>query len=246
MKLSALAVTLFSAAFVSAHTTVYGLWINGVFQGDGRYQYIRSPPNNNPVKDLTSSAMACNVNNNPVGRYLSVKAYDSVTFEWYHNTRNDDIIASSHKGPVQVYIAPAASNGAGNVWVKIYSSKGSGSNWAVDQLIASHGQHTVKIPNIAAGKYLLRAEVIALHEADVSYASNSVRGAQLYMSCAQIAVTSSGSTLPSGVAFPGAYTYSTPGIVYNIYTGNADGYTAPGPSVSSIGAGGSISQVGSA
>ncbi|KAG8782510.1 hypothetical protein FRC12_020733 [Ceratobasidium sp. 428] len=246
MRISALAVSLLSAAFVSAHTTVYGVWINGVFQGDGRYNYIRSPPNNNPVKDLTSSAMACNVNNNPVGRYLSVKSGDTFTFEWYHDSRNDDIIATSHKGPVQVYIAPASSNGNGNVWVKIYSEKGSGATWGVDKLIASHGQHSVRIPNIAAGQYLLRAEIVALHEANVAYASNPVRGAQLYMSCAQIAVTSNGSALPSGVAFPGAYTPNTPGIVYNIYSGNADGYTAPGPAVSSIGAGGSISQVGNA
>ncbi|KAG8705717.1 hypothetical protein FRC09_002791 [Ceratobasidium sp. 395] len=230
MRISALAVSLLSAAFVSAHTTVYGVWINGVFQGDGRYNYIRSPPNNNPIFHTG------NVNNNPVGRYLSVKSGDTFTFEWYHDSRNDDIIATSHKGPVQVYIAPASSNGNGNVWVKIYSEKGSGATWGVDKLIASHGQHSVRIPNIAA----------ALHEANVAYASNPVRGAQLYMSCAQIAVTSNGSALPSGVAFPGAYTPNTPGIVYNIYSGNADGYTAPGPAVSSIGAGGSISQVGNA
>lgn len=64
MKFSATLVAL--AAFVStvaAHTTVWGVWVNGVDQGDGRDQYIRSPPNNNPVKDLTTSAMACNVNN---------------------------------------------------------------------------------------------------------------------------------------------------------------------------------------
>ncbi|KAG8702296.1 hypothetical protein FRC09_004810 [Ceratobasidium sp. 395] len=159
MRLSALAVSLLSVAFVSAHTTVYGVWINGVFQGDGRNNYIRSPPNNNPP---AYNWMFCtgNVNNNPVGRYLSVKSGDTFTFEWYHSTRNDDIIAASHKGPVQVYIAPASSNGNGNVWVKLYSAKGSGTNWAVSQLIASHGQHSVKIPNIAAGQYLLRAEIV--------------------------------------------------------------------------------------
>ncbi|KAG9081850.1 hypothetical protein FRC07_014398, partial [Ceratobasidium sp. 392] len=227
MKFSTLTFSLLSAAFVSAHTTVYGVWLNGVFQGDGRNNYIRSPPNNNPVKDINSSAMSCNVNNRAVSKYLSVKSGDTLTFEWYHNSRNDDIIDKSHKGPVQVYIAPASSNGSGNVWVKLFSAKGSGSNWAVNQVIATHGQHSVKIPNIAAGQYLLRAEMIALHEADVSYQSNPARGAQHYMSCVQIAVTSSGSVLPSGVAFPGAYTYSTPGIVYNVYTGSADGYTAP-------------------
>lgn len=79
--------SLITAAVTSvvAHTTVYGVWINGVFQGDGRDVYIRSPPNNDPVKDITSSAMACNVNNIAVGTTLSVVGGDSFTFEWYHN-----------------------------------------------------------------------------------------------------------------------------------------------------------------
>jgi cellulase len=34
----------------NAHTRVYGLWVNGEFQGDGRDIYIRSPPTNDPVK----------------------------------------------------------------------------------------------------------------------------------------------------------------------------------------------------
>lgn len=64
MKLSAAFAVLTSlATSVTAHTLVWGVWINGVDQGDGRNVYIRSPPNNNPVKDLTSDAMACNVNN---------------------------------------------------------------------------------------------------------------------------------------------------------------------------------------
>lgn len=46
-----------------AHTLVWGAWVNGVDQGDGRNLYVRSPPNNNPVKDLTSDAMTCNVDN---------------------------------------------------------------------------------------------------------------------------------------------------------------------------------------
>lgn len=97
-------------------------------------------------------------------------------------------------------INPIPQNSAGNVWVKLFSAKGSGSNWAVTQLVSAHGQHSVKIPNIAAGQYLLRAEIVgehsfgilrsqeltsiwlALHEGDVSYQSNPVRGAQLYMS----------------------------------------------------------------
>lgn len=50
-------------ASVTAHTLVWGVWVNGVDQGDGRNLYIRSPPNNNPVLNLTDPAMACNVDN---------------------------------------------------------------------------------------------------------------------------------------------------------------------------------------
>ncbi|KAG5638421.1 hypothetical protein H0H81_012752 [Sphagnurus paluster] len=260
---------LFLASFiaaVSAHTTVYGVWINGAFQGDGRNSYIRSPPNNNPVKDLKSGAMACNVNNRGVGTTLSVKAGDKVTFEWYHNTRNDDIIDGSHKGPVQVYMAPTSSNGNGNVWTKIFSDAYSGS-WATDRLINARGQHSINIPNVPAGDYLLRrkclasktfisgtpvsttcsstAEIVALHEADSLYSQNSARGAQLYMSCIQVRVTSGGNQgLPGGTSFPGTYTDSTQGIQFNIYNQAATSYKAPGPGVWGSAAGGSIGKVG--
>jgi cellulase len=65
---------------------VYGVHVNGADQGDGRNRYIRSPPNNNPVKDVRSDAIACNVNGgSAVGSFVSVAAGDRVTFEWYHN-----------------------------------------------------------------------------------------------------------------------------------------------------------------
>jgi len=224
-----------------AHTTVYAVWVNEVDQGLGCGQlasgkqtgesvYIRCPPNNNPVKDLSSSAMACNVNNVEAPKWISVKSGDKFTFEWHHDSRStgDDIIASSHKGPVLVYIAPAASNGAGNVWVKLWQDAGTTSNWGVDKLIGAKGKHYITIPNLTPGKYLLRPELITLHEADTAYTSNSARGAQLYMECIQIEITSSGTTsLPAGVSFPGAYSYG-PGIIYNLYGSNA-AYTIPGP-----------------
>jgi len=52
----------------------------------------------------------------------------------------------------------------------------------------------------------LSAEIIALHEANVPYRDNQLRGAQFYMSCIQIRVTSQGSaTLPGGTTFPGPF-----------------------------------------
>ncbi|KAG8895688.1 hypothetical protein FRB99_000384, partial [Tulasnella sp. 403] len=125
--------------------------------GDGRNVYIRSPPNYNPVKDLTSTDLTCNIRNTPVPKVVNVQAGDRLTFE--------------------------CNGGADNVWVKLFQDGLTGTTWAVDELIAAHGQHTVVIPNIESGDYLLRAEIIALHEANVAYNQNPVQGAQLYPSC---------------------------------------------------------------
>ena len=65
--------------------------------------------------------------------------------------------------------------------------------------------------------YLIRAEIIALHEGDVSYIANPKRGAQFYPDCVQIEVTGEGTVeLPKGVSFPGAYSYEDPGVVHNV------------------------------
>jgi lytic cellulose monooxygenase (C1-hydroxylating) len=83
---------------VQAHTTVWSLWVNDVDQQDGRSKYIRSPASNDPVKDLTSTDLDCNTKGaTEVPTWLTVKAGDKITFEWYHDNRGDDIIASSHK-----------------------------------------------------------------------------------------------------------------------------------------------------
>lgn len=48
------------------------------------------------------------------------------------------------------------------------------------------------------------AEIVALHEANVAYDVGGVRGAQFYISCTQIRVTSAGSqSPPGGTSFPG-------------------------------------------
>jgi lytic cellulose monooxygenase (C1-hydroxylating) len=141
-----------------------------------------------------------------------------ITFEWHHNdaTASDDIIASSHLGPVLTYIAPAANNGDGNVWVKLAEEgyDASTKTWAVDKLIKNRGKHDVTLPNLAPGDYLLRPEIIALHEA------NRVGGAQFYMECVQITVGEGGDvTLPAGVSFPGTYSAQDPGIFFDLYNG---------------------------
>jgi lytic cellulose monooxygenase (C1-hydroxylating) len=223
------------ATGVSAHTRMWGVWINGEDQGDGRGTYIRSPDSNSPVKDLTSADLACNTQGSTaVSEFLSMAAGDSLSFEWYHDSRNDDIIASSHKGPIITYIASYTDgmDGTGAIWSKIdeegYDS--SSQKWAVDNLISNSGKKDFTLPSaLAAGKYMIRQEIIGLHEADTAYDQNSARGAQFYPSCIQVEVTGSGSATPdTAFALPGGYSDSDAGVVFNLY-GSFTSYTIPGP-----------------
>jgi len=71
----------------------------------------------------------------------------------------------------------------------------------------------------------VRVESIALHQAQ------SVGGAQIYLSCAQVEVTGGGNGTPGPlVAFPGAYKATDPGLRWSYYP-IPTSYTAPGPAV---------------
>jgi hypothetical protein len=187
MFINAATLALAFASGANAHALMHGVWVNGVDQGDGRNVYIRTPPNNSPVKDLASPDLACNVNGaKAASSFVKAAAGDSLTFEWLHNTRGDDIIDGSHKGPIITYIAPyTEGNGADAIWTKIaedgYDS--TTKKWAVDKLIAAKGMQDFVLPaNLAAGQYLIRQEIIALHESDTAFNVNSARGAQFYPS----------------------------------------------------------------
>ncbi|KAL4765019.1 putative endoglucanase [Aspergillus foveolatus] len=230
MKFSSVLALAASAKLVASHATVFAVWINDEDQGLGNTAdgYIRTPPSNSPVTDVTSTDLTCNVNGDqPAAKTLEVAAGDKITFEWHHNTRDssDDIIADSHKGPILVYMAPTEAGSAGNNWVKIYEDGYNDGTWAVDTLIANKGKHSVTVPDVPAGNYLFRPEIIALHE------GNREGGAQLYMECVQFKVTSDGTTqLPEGVSLPGAYSATDEGILFDIYS-SFDSYPIPGPAV---------------
>ena len=83
--------------------------------------YIRSPPNTDPVKDLASPALACNVKGGtPVPSFVPVAAGDTLAFEWFRISRGDDIIDPSHSGPIITWIAPyTTGDGTGAIWSKI-------------------------------------------------------------------------------------------------------------------------------
>jgi len=96
MKTSSV-LTLALAGAATAHTTVWNILVNGKDQGVGKTSggYIDSPPNNNPVTNVASSAMTCNVPGNKAAKSVSVMPGDDIAFQWYHDTNSasDDIIA---------------------------------------------------------------------------------------------------------------------------------------------------------
>lgn len=219
-----------SAKLVSAHATVMAAWVNDKDQGLGNSDdgYIRTPPSNSPITDVTSKDLTCNVGgDSAASKYIKAAGGDKLTFEWHHNSRDagDDIIDLSHKGPVLVYMAPTEAGSGGSGWVKIAEDGYADGTWAVETLVENKGKHSVTIPDVPAGKYLFRPEIIALHE------GSREGGAQFYMECVQVEVTSSGSkTLPEGVSIPGAYKANDEGVQFDIY-GQFDSYPIPGPAL---------------
>ncbi|KAJ6613157.1 glycoside hydrolase family 61 protein [Mycena sp. CBHHK59/15] len=128
----------------------------------------------------------------------------------------------SHAGPMITYMALAPSNitawlpGTSPVWFKVAESGKTAAGFIYSFTIPA---------KLKPGQYIIRHEIIALHAAYI------YPGAQFYPSCIQVQVTGSGTSFPPASSMPlsGAYTATTPGIVYNMYTIQA--YPIPGPTV---------------
>lgn len=80
MKYSGFLASSAMVAMANAHATIFSAYVDDVSQGVGNSAagYIRSPPNNNPVKDLTSDALTCNVNNVATAKTIDVPAGSKV------------------------------------------------------------------------------------------------------------------------------------------------------------------------
>jgi len=210
---------------VNAHTYLSSVTINGVKQTG----CLRPLGTNSPISSVTSNDMMCGFL--PQGAAAAsmkcpIAAGSTISLQWNHNNDapTDDIIDPSHKGPCMVYLS--SDNGVS--WFKIFEQgyDTTTQQFCVIELIANRGVLTATIPSdIAPGNYLLRGEIIALHQAE------NLNGAQPYVDCAELTITGSGTAKPAGVAFPGAYTPTDPGILFNIYASPMAKYIIPGPAV---------------
>ncbi|KAG8698807.1 hypothetical protein FRC08_005688 [Ceratobasidium sp. 394] len=232
MRVAAALAALAAASSVQAHATFQYFWINGVDQGNTN---VRPPASNSPVTSVTSNDIACNVNgNNPAPKIDSVAAGATVAVEMHQQpgdrSCSTEAIGGNHDGPTIIYMAKvddaSTATGSSANWFKVAETGlVSKDYWGTDVMNGNCGKVPFTIPSdIKPGNYLIRAEVIALHVA------GSVGGAQFYMSCYQINVTGGGSASPATVKFPGAYSATDPGILFDLY-GSYTTYTIPGPPV---------------
>jgi len=209
---------------------VTNMYINGVDQGPGKC--LRIPPNTDPVTDITSTDMACNVGGTkPVARVCPVHAGDSITFLWraWPDGSQPGSIDQSHQGPCAVYMKAVndatTAPGPGSGWFKIFDDGYRDGKFCSQRIIDNGGKLTIKLPrDLKGGDYLIRAEQLALHEAKIK------GGAQWYIGCGQLVVSSiGGQAKPGAVSIPGCEHADDPGVFYNLYEGSHNGYITPGP-----------------
>ncbi|KAK1699995.1 endoglucanase B [Colletotrichum godetiae] len=227
------------AAAANAHTLMSKLYINGESEGDATC--IRMPKEGDtatsPVAGLTSDDMACGKDGQIAAAYTCAAPGNSkLTFEFrqWPDARAEGSIDPSHRGPCSVYVKKVdnmTTAAAGPNWFKIWDEgyDESTQQWCTDKLIANKGLLTVELPSgLPAGYYLVRTEILALHQAV------SLHDPQYYVGCAQIHVSDG----PSGaLEIPSQYSVSIPGYIdgteagnnFNLYDNPQYPYPIPGP-----------------
>ncbi|KAJ2810410.1 hypothetical protein H4S07_002685 [Coemansia furcata] len=142
------------------------------------------------------------------------------------------MVSPSHRGPCMIYLSKVLDNPDDMKWFKIYElgfNKDT-NKWCSDVARDNHGRVDIVIPkDIEDGKYLLRTDLLALHDAAVRM------GAQFYPNCVQLDITGSNNKFldpsPEYVSFPGAYKPDDKGILYNRRVDKGLTYVIPGPAV---------------
>jgi hypothetical protein len=81
-----------------------------------------------PIQDVTSNDIVCNGGPNPTAKtntVITVQAGSTATLTWRHTLDSgpNDVIDSSHKGPVMAYLKKVSDaktdSGIGNGWFKV-------------------------------------------------------------------------------------------------------------------------------
>ncbi|KAH7083619.1 cel1 protein precursor [Paraphoma chrysanthemicola] len=222
------------AAQAAAHGAVTSYEIDGVkYPGYTGFSPASSPktiqrqwPDYNPTMTITDRKVMCNGGTSadlvaPVAAGGKIRAIWS---QWTHE-----------QGPVMVWLYKCAGDhkscdGSGKKWFKI-DQEGmtapplSGRNWGTAKVLKNLYWESTVPRSLAPGNYLVRHELLALHQAKTP---------QFYAECAQIQVTGSGTAQPSDTylaTIPGYAAQSDPGVTVDTYSNSVTTYTPPGPNV---------------
>jgi len=231
------------AGQAAAHGAVTNYVIAGVnYPGYQGFSPGNSPnviqwqwPDYNPTTSATDAKVRCNGGRSAT-QSAPVKPGDTVSATWAQWTHA--------QGPVMVWLfkcsgAFSSCDGSGAGWFKIdeggftrtsdsiYLDSEVPSGWGIASLVGGNKAWSSKIPaGLEPGNYLIRHELIALHQA---------KNPQWYAECAQIVVGGSGTAAPSSsqkVSIPGYAKQSDPNISFNINDRSLpQTYTMPGPAV---------------
>ncbi|KAL2207015.1 glycoside hydrolase, partial [Sarocladium strictum] len=224
-----------------AHGTVTSFTTDGTENGGFLLEYYYQGINGGTVPDIAawhaenldngfvgpeeygSSNINCHKKAAPGPITASVAAGGTVDFKWTE-------WPESHFGPVFTYVAKCDGDCSDAdvetlKWVKIDEAgiDIESQKWAATELIENNNTWTTTVPStLAAGNYVFRHEIIAMHDA------GRVGGAQNYPQCFNIEVTGSGTDNPEGVLGTALYTEDHSGINFNPYT-TIESYEIPGP-----------------
>lgn len=223
------------AAQAAAHGAVTSYEIAGTkYPGYEGFSPASSPktiqrqwPDYNPTTSVNDKKVMCNGGtsadlNATVAAGSKIKAFWK---QWTHQ-----------QGPVMVWMYKCSGStfkqcdGSGQNWFKI-DQEGmtapplSGNNWGTAKIYKNLAWESTIPASLAPGNYLIRHELLALHQANAP---------QFYAECAQIIVTGSGTKTPSGAylaKIPGYAAQSDAGIMVDTYGSKATTYKCPGPDV---------------
>lgn len=246
-----------TASMVAAHGYVSGAVVDGTYHKGfivDTYNYMSDVPENigwtEDATDLgfvdgsgySGEDIICHKDATPGAISADVKAGGKVELQWTD-------WPESHHGPVITYLANCNGDcsSVDKTALEFFKIDAAGliddsnvpGTWASDNLISNNNSWTVTIPSsIAAGNYVLRHEIIALHSA------GETNGAQNYPQCMNLKVTGGGSDKPTGTKGTALYKNTDAGIKVNIYT-SMDSYEMPGPALYSGASSGSATAAAS-
>ncbi|KAH6619427.1 glycoside hydrolase [Chaetomium sp. MPI-SDFR-AT-0129] len=192
-------------------------------------------PDYNPTMSCSAAKVKCNGGTSAT-KFAPAAPGDTVSAIWGQWTHS--------QGPIIVWMYKCAGefsgcDGSGAGWFKIDEAgfHGDGtsvfldtetpSGWDIAKLVGGNKQWDSKIPaGLAPGNYLIRHELIALHQANTP---------QFYAECAQIQITGSGTAQPDSshkASIPGYCSDSDSNIRVPINDHSIpQTYTVPGPPV---------------